>query len=60
MADPDAPAWLLDDDIPTFESTDGATEEDVVETTAEEKPAEQPKPPSEWRKTYKKDVSYLN
>lgn len=59
MADPDAPAWMLDDDTPTFDSTDEVTEEAAVDsTTAAETPAEPPKPPGEWRKTYKKDVSY--
>lgn len=61
MADPDAAAWMLDDDIPDF--TDTAGGEEVVEASQEseaaDKPAEAPKPPAEWRKTYKLAVSII-
>ncbi|XP_050541080.1 flightin [Daktulosphaira vitifoliae] len=57
MADPDV-AWSFDD----FEDTSAATT-DAVEDTEETAPADQPakqveapKPPAEWRKTYKKYI----
>jgi len=59
MADPDAPSWFLDDDV-VEESTDvGGDEGAVEEDTASAKPVEAPKPPAEWRKTYKLAVSNL-
>lgn len=61
MADPDAEtSWMLDDDVvdETVVAADG--EEEVSETTVSGKPVEVPKPPAEWRKTYKLDVSNIN
>jgi len=59
MADPDAPAWILDDDVPDLSADVGGDEEVVEENTAPAKPVEAPKPPAEWRKTYKLAVSNL-
>lgn len=61
MADPDAP-WMLDDDAPIDFSGigDGGNEEyggDESQETVNEAPVEAPKPPAEWRKTYKLAVS---
>lgn len=56
MADEDS-SWMLDDD--TF-ANDSAPTNEVVEdsqTVEESAPVEVPKPPAEWRKTYKHDVS---
>jgi len=57
MADPDAPAWMLDDDVTDFSADVGGDEEVVEEETQPDKPVEAPKPPAEWRKTYKLAVS---
>lgn len=59
MADEDS-SWMLDDDT-AFADT-AAAADDVTgdeQQTADESapPAEAPKPPAEWRKTYKHDVS---
>lgn len=59
MADPDAPAWILDDDVADLSADVGGDEEVVEENTQPAKPAEAPKPPAEWRKTYKLAVSNL-
>jgi len=59
MADPDAPAWMLDDDVPDLSADVGGDEEVVEEDAAPAKPVEAPKPPAEWRKTYKLAVSNL-
>ncbi|CAI6346563.1 unnamed protein product [Macrosiphum euphorbiae] len=53
MADPDAPAWMLDDDVADSSADVGGDEEVVEEDTTPAKPVEAPKPPAEWRKTYK-------
>lgn len=58
MADPDAPAWFEDEPAADGDvAADG--EEDTYAGGEEAKPApvEAPKPPAEWRKTYKLDVS---
>lgn len=57
MADPDAPAWMLDDDVVDESADVGGEDEIVDEDAAPAKPVEVPKPPAEWRKTYKLDVS---
>lgn len=59
MADPDADAWFLDDDTTIEESAnavDGDNNEDTQETGTKNE-VEAPKPPAEWRKTYKLAVS---
>jgi len=58
MADPDAPAWMLDDDV-AEESTNFGDDEVVEEDAAPAAKVEAPKPPAEWRKTYKLAVSNL-
>lgn len=62
MADPDAPAWMIDDDVPDF-SQATADDDEVVEESpssgAAAQPVEAPKPPAEWRKTYKLAVSRI-
>jgi len=57
MADPDAPAWMLDDDVTDFSADVGGDVEVVEEDSQAAKPVEAPKPPAEWRKTYKLAVS---
>lgn len=59
MADEDS-SWMLDDND-TFATGVESEEvnEDSQETTVVAPPVEVPKPPAEWRKTYKKDVSNL-
>jgi hypothetical protein len=59
MADPDAPAWMLDDDVADEFTNVGGDEEVVEEDTAPVQKVEAPKPPAEWRKTYKLAVSNL-
>lgn len=63
MADPDAGAWMLDDDA-TFDFSAVNGEEEIAGENvapAEVAAAEAPKPPAEWRKTYKLAVStYYN
>lgn len=58
MADPDADSWMLDDDTTDF-SAAAAGEDDIGDTQEAEpqKVVEAPKPPAEWRKTYKLAVS---
>jgi len=58
MADPDA-SWMLDDDV-TFDSA--PADEEAVEAADSEavKVADAPKPPAEWRTTYKLAVSNYN
>lgn len=57
MADPDAPAWILDDIVD--ETPVDNAEEVTEDVSVEAKPVEAPKPPAEWRKTYKLAVSYF-
>lgn len=59
MADPDAPAWILDDDVPDFSEATAGDEVVAEESqgSAAAQPVEAPKPPAEWRKTYKLAVS---
>lgn len=58
MADPDADSWFLDEDT-TVESANAVDENDSGDTQDAEPVAvaEAPKPPAEWRKTYKLAVS---
>lgn len=58
MADEDS-SWMLDDNDTTTATTGGEEVDEDSQETAEAPPVEAPKPPAEWRKTYKKDVSNL-
>lgn len=59
MADPDAPAWILDDDVAEESTNVGDDEVVEQENAAPAAKVEAPKPPAEWRKTYKLAVSNL-
>jgi len=59
MADPDAPAWMLDDDVAEEFTNVGNDEVVEEENAAPAAKVEAPKPPAEWRKTYKLAVSNL-
>lgn len=57
MADPDAPAWMLDDDDTTFDAAPADGDEQSAGESTAAVPAEAAKPPSQWRTTYKLAVS---
>lgn len=57
MADPDAPAWMLDDVADESTAAEDGTQE-VADESENAAPVEAPKPPAEWRKTYKLAVSH--
>lgn len=62
MADEDS-SWMLDDDaFPNDSAAAGADDgdQDSQETNTSAAPVEAPKPPAEWRKTYKHDVSIIS
>lgn len=61
MADPDS-SWMLDDDAPMDFSNVGGDEagggdDESQDAPDQAAPVEVPKPPAEWRKTYKLAVS---